>query len=176
MNIITIHLYNFLIAAGFTDISFGDEGNNFSGMDENASTPLVEYCFEKDQWIPLCSPCKQAIPQYPTTELKTWAQKRLDLVDVDRTLDKNNMMLGLPCMPASKAACPKCSASTRDAVKLEKRPFTLRTYRGAVLRRVFDVQCTRCQDIRSWDPYSECILTINDGREGGEKHDVVSLV
>ena len=154
-------------SAGFSDLTITDDLSS-TDVDANGASPLVEYDRERDQWIPLCSPCRTPIPTFPTSEAKMWAQKRLDLADIDRNIDRRGMMTGPPCMPKAHTSCPKCGASTRDALRVEKQSFVMRTYRGAVVRRVFDVQCASCRDIRSWDPYSECILSINEGREGGE--------
>ncbi len=158
---------NLFFPDGITEMTFA-EGEGTANVDDGAKM-LIEYDHQWDQWVPLCSPCRAPIPKFPTSDVKAWAQKRLDLVEVDRSVDRNGMMAGPPCIPQGVANCTKCGSSMRDAFMVEQRPFTLRTYRGAVLRRVFDVQCAKCHNKRSWDPYFECILTINEGREGGKR-------
>jgi hypothetical protein len=141
--------------------------NVADGGDNQSDGFLVKWNSQNDQWIPTCSPCQQSIPTYPSDDARKWAQRRMDLTDVERTLDSNGFMQGLPCVPEPTNTCPGCGVSTEDSARLEQSPFILRTYRGAVLRRVFSYQCLQCHHVRRWDPYSECILTINKGREGG---------
>jgi hypothetical protein len=135
----------------------------------------VQHDHQRDQWVPLCSPCQQSLPIAPTQAARDWATRRLDLVDVNRTPDAQGYMRGKACVPRAVSECPKCGSSTKESIAVERNnEFILRSYRGAIIRRILDQKCKNCGNIRTWDPYSECILTINDGREGG-KHQFVSL-
>ncbi len=127
----------------------------------------VRYDHDTDQYYPTCSPCQEKIPTLPTAEALEWARRRLELKDVNSTPDARGFMRGSVCKPEPVSSCPQCSTSSANFVDVEKPEMIVRTYRGAIIRRVVDVKCRNCKHTRSWNPYSECILTINNGREGG---------
>jgi hypothetical protein len=151
-----------LIAEELGDLSLASE---VKSSDSNAFH--VQYDHETDQYIPVCSPCREQIPTMPTPKALEWARRRLELKDVQTKPDARGFMRGKVCKPEPVDSCPNCHASSTMFLDVEKPELIVRTYRGAIARRVVDVKCRQCQHVRSWNPYSECILTINHGREGG---------
>jgi hypothetical protein len=136
---------------------------------------LVEYDSAADEWNPLCSPCKGSIPTLPNEDVRKWSQRRMALEGVDTNPDERGFMRGPLCIPPSTSTCPSCGGSLRHSLKIAKPDIIIRTYRGAIMRQAFDMKCAHCGHVRSWDPFSECILTINDGHEGGEHATIMSF-
>jgi hypothetical protein len=156
---------------GSLDINAREDDDTESNTAE--STFFVTYNESSDQWDPSPSSSRVEIPTVPTDDIRTWASKRMTLVDVRMNgdkpmLDNQGFMIGKVCLPPSQRNCAKCGASSADAKLVALNDLKLRTYNGCILRKRFGTKCMSCSGVVQWDPASEHILTIRDGREGGK--------
>ncbi len=126
-----------------------------------------------DEWEPNCESPMMEVPLEPDERVIEWSRRRLRLLDVEFRGDSttplitpDGFMIGKTCVPQARYECEKCGGTRFKQV--EATTLTLRTYCGAVRRKVVDVHCEECLHVYKWDPSSECILTIRNGREGGE--------
>jgi hypothetical protein len=132
----------------------------------------VTYNEALDQWEPSTSSGRLVIPTVPTDAIREWTSKRMNLngvqfVEGKPKLDDQGFMLGKKCFPPTGTHCDKCGAS-RGAAKLVQLPvLKVRTYNGCIRREQVGLKCQACSHVMQWDPASEYILTIRDGREGG---------
>ena len=141
-------------------------------MPENVADDFyVKLDDASDEWKPVDGDM-MTIPVVPDDRVSAWSKRRLGLLDVEYhglstspVVSVDGFMNGKACVPDSMEQCDICGC--QKLKKVESVTMTLRTYRGAVRRKVFEVHCENCSHVYKWNPASECILTIRGGREGG---------
>jgi hypothetical protein len=131
---------------------------------------FVAYDHRNDQYRPAKQCSTTPLPLFMGDEEKYWRSARLDRTHVSRNdhgtiVVENGCMKGLDCKPTK---CRGCMSSLKQGTGLFSHVLKLRTRRGCVLRNIFQVVCPYCNESNKWDPASECIHTIRNGREGGE--------
>ena len=115
--------------------------------------------------------CSRALlPRIETDCCHLWRKKRQRGEDIPRDASvaspsTNEVFVGRTCHPSNTC---KCGHVVDTQNVLSSGELMLHTPLGTVIRKTYSYWCPKCACRIQWDPATECIHTIRNGKHGGE--------
>ncbi len=154
-----------LDASGYETSSDSDDENDNGGGEGSESHMFTRYDAASDVWVP-CDGCTSAVvPRDLSGSMHTLQRKMGKGLQMagEALVIINKMLVGQDCVPANMH-CNVCSISMK---RMFKHTMKVRTHIGCVARKVYEGLCQQCGAASKWDPASEHLHTILNGKEAG---------